>query len=192
MARIFLNDTDDPTDNNYIISCEIRTFVVYLAHFFYTSERDQAKAVKPPPTVFMKNLLQRYFEIPEDKIADLNLDAGVKINLNDIFEKVNKIRGEMGKPLIGPLQFYYVVDITKHFPSTGQRGMRLVKLIKEITKKPVVTLYDAWKGQWGEQSQDLKFIHEYLTKRTAVIEALRKIDTRNSDVWVNIIKHGSI
>lgn len=182
MARIFLNDTENPLDKNYIISCEIRTFEVYLAHFFYTSSRDQAKAVKPSPTVFMKNLLQRYFEIPEEKIAALKLNDGDIINLDDIFEKVNEIRGGMGKPLIGPLQFYYVVDITKHFPSTGQRGMRLVKLIKEITEKVDVTLYDAWVGQWGETSEDLKFIHEYLTKRDAVIEALRNIDTRNSNV----------
>lgn len=188
MARIFLNDTKNPLDGNYIISCEIKDDEVYLAHFFYTSTQKQAKEVKPLPTDFMKNLLQRYFEIPKEKI-DAIVFTGFQMNLHSIFEKVNTIRAELQKRPITPLHFYYVVDITKHFPSTGQRGMRLVKLIKEITEKPAVTLYDAWKGQWGETSEDLKFIHEYLTKRNAFIEAIRNMDTDPKVIATSLTKY---
>ena len=92
------------------------------------------------------------------------------------FTRLNKVLERMGKPPIEFDKFMYVIDKENHYPSTGQRGMRLVKLIKQITDKPCVTLFDAWTGRWGESSPDLKHIAEYLAIRNNLILSIRNFN----------------
>lgn len=171
-VSFYENFNPESLDQAAIIECDVLEDELFLDYFFYNVARKETQKVKPTQQQFFTNLLKTYFEVSPEKFDSVSLSDG---NKDAILSTLNEIKQERGESEISKEQFELVSDYRRHFTSTGQRGMRLVHLIKEITQKPKVTLVDAWKGKWGVDSQTIKFLYTYFDFQQKFIESLRLI-----------------
>lgn len=173
-------------DEKAIINCTIKPYeenVLHLDYFFYNN-RELTKEVIPDKEAFLFYLLKEYYKIPNEKfnISDFYLE-----DLSKNFEKVKALLKEIKDVDLTKEQFYIDINIRTHIQSIGQRGMRLVKIIKMFTDTTKVVLIDAWTGKGGEDSDDVRRFH----KKHKNMKALKQIDQKIEDLQIKLASANS-
>lgn len=154
-----------PDDEDAVIHCTIepnKKKELHLDYFFYLN-RQLTKKVIPENTAFLFYLLTVCYEIPSD---EFKIDEFDPENLSNNFEKVKELLRTIKEEDLTKEQFDIDINMKTHIQSIGQRGMRLVKIIKEFTDTENVTLTDAWIGKGGENSYDIRrFYRKHIVEK---------------------------
>lgn len=150
-----------------IIKCRIESDYVYLQAFFYFSDHGDKKKIKPSREEVLQNLFKNLFQVPSGSIPS-NLSDMTPKALCDIVKQQTKFD-------LSAEDFEDITKQDRHFISIGQRGMRLVKIIKEITQKNSVRLQDAWYGKWSERSEDMYFFYTFCDQRHKAMKYITEL-----------------
>ena len=127
------------------------TFFIWKI-FYYTNHGKKSFA-KPTRLEAIENYLSDH--VDEEKLLDILQNASEEEDDAKLFKSVNlyfRSYGEFADLISGKMERY------------GQRGMRLVRLLKDITQKSQVKLNDAWQGKWKETSKDLHMYFNWYKK----------------------------
>ena len=140
---------------NFIVKCELRSDdILYLEDFYYINKGKNSFA-KPTQFEAIENYLCDHV-VDEEYLSILLENASQIISEDELFDFF-KIY------FLNRLEFDNIVQ-GKAWSGYGQRGMRLVRLLKDITGKSKVKLTDAWQGKWKEKSSDIQTYFRWYEK----------------------------